>query len=108
MRPGGRKRPHGGERVNRPVLLLLVRSMLRIKRIVLIALLVMRFVAERLLHEAGWTKRLIERDERFPKPIKVYLFPQRRDWGLSDGESHPRANWFGLRHSVRRTGGAMN
>ena len=51
----------------------LVRSMRRIVRIVLIALLVMRFVAERLLHEPGWTRRLIARDERFPKPIKVYL-----------------------------------
>jgi hypothetical protein len=50
-----------------------VRSMLRIERIVLIALLVMRFVAERLLGEPAWTKRLIARDERFPKPIKVYL-----------------------------------
>jgi len=51
----------------------LVRSMLRIERIVLIALLVMRFVAERLRREPAWTKRLIERDERFPKPINVYL-----------------------------------
>ena len=51
----------------------LVRSMLRIDRIVLVALLVMRFVSERLLGEPAWTKRLIDRDERFPKPIKVYL-----------------------------------
>jgi len=51
----------------------LVRSIRRIERIVLIALLVMRFVAERLLREPSWTKRLIDQDERFPKPIKVYL-----------------------------------
>ena len=51
----------------------LVRSMLRIERIVLIALLVMRFAAERLLREPSWTKRPIDQDERFPKPIKVHL-----------------------------------
>jgi len=51
----------------------LVRSMRRIVRIVLIALLVMRFIAERVAHEAAWTRRLIDCDERFSKPIKVYL-----------------------------------
>ena len=88
----------------------LVRSMLRIERIVLIALLVMRFVAERLRREPAWTKRLIPRlrDERFPKPIKVYLFPPRRDWGRSDGGPHLHTSWFGSRHCAGRTGGAMN
>jgi len=53
----------------------LVRSMRRIDRLILIALLVMRFVAERLLHEELRTRRLLDSDERFPRKIKVYLSP---------------------------------
>ena len=53
----------------------LVRSMRRIDRLILIALLVMRFVAERLRHETQRTQRLLDSDERFPRKIKVYLSP---------------------------------
>lgn len=53
----------------------LVRSMRRIERLVLVALLVMRFVAERLAREPRWAHGVLARDERFPRRIKVYLSP---------------------------------
>jgi len=53
----------------------LVRSMRRIDRLILVALLVMRFAAERLLRKGPETRRLLARDERFPRKIKVYLSP---------------------------------
>jgi hypothetical protein len=51
----------------------LVRSMRRIDRLVLVALLVMRFVAERLAREPNWVAGLLARDQRFPRKITVYL-----------------------------------
>jgi len=51
----------------------LVRSMRRIDRMVLIALLVMHFVAQRLRQDRPYITRLMARDERFQRKVKVYL-----------------------------------
>jgi hypothetical protein len=51
----------------------LVRSMRRIERLMLVALLVLRFGAECLARAGGWTRRLLAADQRFARPLRVYL-----------------------------------
>ena len=53
----------------------LVRSMRRIDRLMAIALLVMRFVAELIFRGNKLVRHLIRRDARFQRQVKVYLSP---------------------------------